>query len=728
MSAPGSRILVVDDHRDMADGIAMVLGELPATVQVAYSAEDAQAQMEEADFDLVLSDVRMPGIDGMELLETIKERWPCAKVVMLTAHGTIDSAVEAIKLGACDYLTKPFDNQDLIAVARRAIAKGNGAGELDIPMVVGAVAAAVSADDLLPSLRQALAVLLDGTGADDGEIFLREPEGKDSLLSVWMGPDGEALAGRTRFESNEGYPGIVVATGKPLVTRGDLATDSRYLRRAVTEVGLRSYACVPLPDAHGSLGSLHLLSRRDDFPVERVVSLLEKAAVPISNAVRAGLAALRRSVDEACANIGENSSGQLLRSLLDTIRREAGCQHGTLALVDPSTGQPDRVVSSGPASLLCAHAEAGGWDKCPSTLAGHGFAADRGRRQWRTPCRRGLPRRVASPSCLPLVADGHFHGLVILDYGRAGADRAISRLVPLLTMAHQAAIRLQSHHAGIPIEEWRDAKVASIPPTTGADLELRCFGPFSVFRRGQHIAAEQFTRSKALVLLKMLALKAGAPLSRDLLIERLWPGVDPRSGANRLHGVVHALRSVIEPHRTERRWLYIRNHGELYYLDMDAGVDVDVLRYRLLVGRGLQAPLERRAKGIGHLEEAVELYRGDLFEDEPYADWCETERRELRELHLSALSHLAHLHTLEHDGEKAVDCLRRALRLDPLREDLHRALIELLVELARPGEAVADYDDYKRLLASELDADPSPELQALHGRVQRSLRRPGSAA
>lgn len=723
----GARVLVVDDNRDMAEGIAMLLEEVQMDVQAAHSAEGALTLMETREFDLVLSDIRMPAMSGLELLEHIRARWPLTKVVLLTAFGTIDSAVDAMRRGACDYLTKPFDNDDLVNVVRRAIAGGATAGGFDIATVVGDVAAAVSADDLLPGLKGALSVLVQATGADDGEIFLCEPEGRDPLLCAWAGPDGDALVERTRFEMDVGYPGIVVATGKPLCAKGRLANDPRYLRRAVTDAGIRSLVAAPLPDARGVLGSIHLLSRCDNFPVERVLNLLECAAVPISNAVRAGLAALRQSVDAVCGNLDDS---QPLRVLLESMRRVAGAHYGTLALIDPRTGCPDRVVSTGPASLVCGYAEAGSWAKCPSVLGAHGMATDPGRRQWPEPCRRGLPRRAASPCCLPLAAGGRLYGIVVLDFGREGTEHATGRLVPLLTMAHQAAIRLQSSRVGLVVDEIRDGAVAGTAAPASPELELRCLGPFAAYQRGQPIAAEAFTRSKALVLLKLLALKAGAPMNRDVLIEHLWPGVEPQLGANRLHGVVHDLRSVIEPHRADREWMYVRNHGELYYLDMNAPIDLDMVRFRLLVSQGQRAGSEHAAEAVAHLEQAVALYRGDLFEDDPFAKWCEAERQELRECHVHALERLAQLYALQGCEDKAISCLRRALRASPFREDLLLTQMELLAQRARPTEAVAAYGDYQRLLMHELDADPSTELQTLHRRLLRSARgsdRPAAA-
>ncbi len=715
-----ARVLVVDDNRDLANGIAMLLGEAGMQVQSAYSGKAAVALLEKQEFDLVLTDVRMPSMSGLDLLEVIRARWPLTKVVLLTAYGSVDSAVAALRNGACDYLTKPFDNAELLRVVERALSQGSVSGGFDMAAVVGNVAAAVAAEDLLPGLKAALDVLLEATGADDGEIFLCEPEGCDPLLCVWAGPDGEALANHPRFEPGVGYPGIVTTTGKPLVSKGSLPQDARYIRSAVIAAGVRSMVAVPLPDVRGTLGSLHLLSRRGDFPVERVRELLERAAVPIGSAVRAALAALRQSVDALCGNL--DNPARAMRSVLEAMRRVAGAQNGTLALLDPSTGRPNLVVSTGPASLLCTHAESGAWANCANAIQAHGFIADPGRREWPECCRHGLPRRASSPCCVPLVTRGYLHGLVILDLGRERTGHAMGRLVPLLSMANQLAIQLQSHHEGrlVGADSGEDVREGA-GETPSAELELRCLGPFTVIRRGQVIPAESFSRSKAIVLLKLLALKGGKPVHREVLIEYLWPEVDPRQGINRLHGVLHDLRSVIEPNRGERDWAYVRNRGELYYLDVEAPIEIDLVRFRRLATDCLRR--DARPDGVACLEHLVELYRGDLFEDDPYAEWCQTERDELREIAVEALRRLADLYERGARGEEAVGCLRRAARLSPFRDDLIQAQVELLMRLGRSNEAIADYEEYQRRLALEFSTEPGAELQALRQRLLQPARR-----
>ena len=114
-------VLLIDDDASLRRVVEYNLREDGFTVVTATSGEEGLAAFQAQPADLVLSDVRMPGIDGVQLLGRIKALAPEVPVVLLTAHGTIASAVEAIKLGAFDYLTKPFDRDRLSATVRKAL-------------------------------------------------------------------------------------------------------------------------------------------------------------------------------------------------------------------------------------------------------------------------------------------------------------------------------------------------------------------------------------------------------------------------------------------------------------------------------------------------------------------------------------------------------------------------------------------------------------------------------
>jgi len=119
-----TRMLIVDDERDMLDVCADVLGKVPdSEVHVEGNAERALARLGQERFDLLLTDVRMPRVGGLELVRAARERDPQTAILVFTAYPSVESAVEAMKLGANDYLAKPFVPDDLLRAATRLLSE-----------------------------------------------------------------------------------------------------------------------------------------------------------------------------------------------------------------------------------------------------------------------------------------------------------------------------------------------------------------------------------------------------------------------------------------------------------------------------------------------------------------------------------------------------------------------------------------------------------------------------
>ena len=122
MGTSGPSILVVDDEANLRKVLSAALRKEGYDVLTAREGEEALGLLNQAPVDVVLTDLKMPGMDGMELLERVLKDYPGLPVVMLTAHGTVDTAVTAMKLGAFDFLTKPFDRNELGLVMAKAAA------------------------------------------------------------------------------------------------------------------------------------------------------------------------------------------------------------------------------------------------------------------------------------------------------------------------------------------------------------------------------------------------------------------------------------------------------------------------------------------------------------------------------------------------------------------------------------------------------------------------------
>jgi two-component system response regulator GlrR len=122
MNPAGARILLVDDDADLLRLLSMRLSAAGYRVDAAESAEAALDQLALARPQLVISDVQLPGLDGLALFDRIRARHPALPVILLTAHGTIPDAVEATARGVFTYLTKPFDGRALLETVAAALA------------------------------------------------------------------------------------------------------------------------------------------------------------------------------------------------------------------------------------------------------------------------------------------------------------------------------------------------------------------------------------------------------------------------------------------------------------------------------------------------------------------------------------------------------------------------------------------------------------------------------
>ncbi len=120
MNGEAAHILVVDDEGAIRYSVSKTLQRVGYTVHEAASGEEALEMMKKQDYDVVLTDIRMPGLTGVELLKRIKEAAPDSIVILMTGYASLGTAVESLRLGAHDYLIKPSSSQDI----RQSVAKG----------------------------------------------------------------------------------------------------------------------------------------------------------------------------------------------------------------------------------------------------------------------------------------------------------------------------------------------------------------------------------------------------------------------------------------------------------------------------------------------------------------------------------------------------------------------------------------------------------------------------
>ncbi len=107
------RVLIVDDEKNIRFTLPLALESLGLETDTARDGEEALAKLGEREFALILLDLKMPGIDGIEVLRRVRKIRPDIPVIMITAYGTIESSVEAMKIGAADFISKPFSPEKI---------------------------------------------------------------------------------------------------------------------------------------------------------------------------------------------------------------------------------------------------------------------------------------------------------------------------------------------------------------------------------------------------------------------------------------------------------------------------------------------------------------------------------------------------------------------------------------------------------------------------------------
>jgi len=235
-------------------------------------------------------------------------------------------------------------------------------------------------------------------------------------------------------------------------------------------------------------------------------------------------------------------------------------------------------------------------------------------------------------------------------------------------------------------------------------LRLYLLGRFEVVRQDAPIPAHAWRRRRPADLLRLVALAPGRVLSRERVVETLWPDKDPASGANNLHRALYDLRQVLGG-----RWVDIER-GQVA-LDSAAWVDVDAFLLAAAAGT------------LPRLAEAVTLYRGELAPGSP-EPWLAERRAELRRTFVDAALPLARAAAEAGDLAAGVPLARRLVDVDSLGEEGHRLLVRLLALSGRRAEALRACDACEGALRAAGRGPPSEELRALRLAVQQGALGP----
>ncbi|MGE5279525.1 MAG: response regulator [Deltaproteobacteria bacterium] len=203
-----SRILVIDDEEVIRDLLAQTLTRRGYHVEPAEDGPAALKKVSSGFFNLLITDLKLPGMNGIEVLKQIKKVNPYIEVIIITGYPTIETAVEAIKVGAFDFLCKPFDIAEIVAVIQRCLEKQRNTldhielGELNTFFEISKTLTASS--DLGTLLRQMLHSMLTLVRARSGSLLLFEEGNKEVRLECQTPDAGETKAAAVPAEGAAG--------------------------------------------------------------------------------------------------------------------------------------------------------------------------------------------------------------------------------------------------------------------------------------------------------------------------------------------------------------------------------------------------------------------------------------------------------------------------------------------------------------------------------------------
>ncbi|MBI3927703.1 MAG: response regulator [Armatimonadetes bacterium] len=760
MSSP-LHILVVEDDPELREELTEALrDEGYAVVATARGDEAVEAATAES-FDLLITDVRMPGIDGLEALERVRASQPDVRSLVITGYASEEDWLRAARLGASEYLRKPFPLEDLLDSVRRL---GVGIAERKI------VAERESA------LRRTAVWALE----------------------AWARAVDPALVGKARLAA-------MVAT--ELGLSGPLAADVQLaaLAYGIHQRADTSLALEGLPAA-GALRVIRQLEEGEESSEARVVSLVSRLDDPPSNLDGALAEALQRARARVAA---ESAAAALYPAYREQGRKERQLLSLARALEESDPGQAEELYRH-------VSRKAGGRPALEALLGAARVARARGameevrgyaREAWQRSLSMGsllsaecaleaglLLARVNPEEGVPLLertlqllrpdqapsgraravlALRCFAGRQIGDFEtsvrelmrpehRAELADSLPWLLPSL-MEHAAPALLTRIVREFPRELLRVVKSGSLSPKgqqkavealreagPGAQGALRLLmgagdpsireaagkalhhlspdpgppllriyslGALEVYRGEDRVPESAWQSQKVRYLLAYLACQPGHHAGEERIIEDFWPG-SPEKGRRSVYSASSRLRKALRP---DGETDYLLRTAQGLQLNPALPLWHDLTVFCEAIRQGdLEEAAGRVGEALALFRRAVTLYRAPFLEG-CYMEWALEVRTRTERAGLAAAHSATRLCLQQGRYAEAVDFGLRALEWDPCFQQVYEMTMEAYLSQGRPEEAARIFEQARRVLRQELGLEPSIELMRLHQRALLSL-------
>jgi DNA-binding SARP family transcriptional activator len=551
-------------------------------------------------------------------------------------------------------------------------------------------------------------------GAQAVESFLLDVRGGECLPVGFAGQDKSLFQSRSRFPVGEGLAGWVAATEKSHAF--DLRRKDPWIRReGLFSAGYRRVLAVPVGGYGECLGSLHFFWKEGFVSEEegRVVVLAQAAARALFSAV----SAVRQSLLCSAVQTGEEQArSRTLVGFVEGMKAAVDASLATLVVLSPEgIGIMDRI-STESEHLSCAALARSALCDCPGRLSKNQVNVMSGRRaNWPREC-RGFDSRMKTILEIPVDVGERVRGVLFLGWERDCPQNALRLAAWGAAVARHFGPEIRMLEQSLPSRD----EVAI--PVEESRLQIRCLGPLDVYVEGALVPERAFGRTKAVELLALLVTREGRGISREALVEHLWPGTDFEQGVPRLHVTMHALRKAVEPPDCGRSWVHVKEREGLFYLSPESNCWVDLVAFKTFVSKG------RVLTGEGDSEQAlscflraINLARGALFSDRLSWEWADPQRVAWQDDLLDVLLCSADLAMDLQKVGLAVSLVRQAVRVDPFRQDIGVVLNRFL---KTAGDVVNRHPELREAIEALPDKDKNN--QALDSALFRALFSPST--
>ncbi|MBI4971687.1 MAG: response regulator [Candidatus Omnitrophica bacterium] len=254
-------VLVVDDEAGIRDFLSMELAGQGYQISTAHNGTEAMEKIKKDHFRLVISDVRMPKVDGIQVLEAIKKIDPDTEVIMMTAYGDVEVAIKAMKKGAYDFVQKPFNLEEMVALIEKALEKS----ELKAHVALYESSKVIFSTLKLEAVLEVIIDMIKKTmRADEGSLMLVDKE-KKLYIATSRGIDAE-IARQVHLAMGERVAGRAASERKPFLLTGELKNYPEF-EGVQSNPRIHSSIVCPLLYENEVLGVLNMsrTETQDDF-------------------------------------------------------------------------------------------------------------------------------------------------------------------------------------------------------------------------------------------------------------------------------------------------------------------------------------------------------------------------------------------------------------------------------------------------------------------------------